>query len=288
MTNSKSYLIVLLALMTSIALSIWAENKQEQDIFAGLRRGERVTVTLKGNISYTGIIKSIINNKIEVDISYDDPVLKGTFSFRSWDIKSIMTRATLSRVERDRIAAEKDKKELERARELPPKISGNEEPTEPANPAEKKELNGDELLDLLNKFPQGEVWNSKTYQAIVDKNAFLRTPEETSFMENYQQWLKAIELKGKNSDMEFFKKYLPENGWGEEKYSELITRYIRLKVGLTAEEQEFVDKYEMWKKTMPVYEEEQKKIQEEEKKKSEPTPPPTIEEEQPAGSPSGE
>ena len=82
--------------------------------------------------------------------------------------------------------------------------------------------------------------------------------------------------------MEFFKKFLPEKGWGEEKYSELITRYIRLKVGLTTEEQEFVDKYEMWKKTRPIYEEDQKKIQEEKKQELELAPSSATEEGQAA------
>jgi len=290
MTKSKSLILVLSALITSVAFSIWAENKPDTEIFAGLRRGERITVVLKNSVSYTGIIKSIINDKIEVDISYDDLVLKGSFSFRARDIKSIIGRSALSKVEKDKIAAKKEKQELERQRQAPSSASEIEEP---ANPTEKKELKEDEILDLLNKFPQGDKWNGKTYEEIKSKNAFLRTPEETVFLDNYQDWLKAVELKGKQGDIEFFKKYLPENGWGEEKYSELITRYIRLKVGLTAEEQEFVDKYEIWKKTRPIYEEEQKKIQEqqkqeEEKKESEPAPELAPEEEQPPENPAGE
>jgi len=287
MTKSKALILVFLALITSVAFSIWAENKQDSDIFAGLRRGERVTIAIKNSLSYTGIIKSIIGDKIEIDISYDDPVLKGSFSFHSRDIKSILARSTFSRSEKDKIASEKEKKELERARELPPKTPDNKEPAEPVNPTEKKELSESEILDLLNKFPQGEKWNGKTYEAIKDKNAFLRTAEEISFMENYQDWLKAIELKGKQGDMEFFKRYLPENGWGAEKHTELITKYIRLKIGLTPEEQEFVDKYELWKKLKAEYEEEQKKIQEEQNKQpaqeEEPAP-----EEQPSEAPSGE
>jgi len=287
MTQSKALIIVFIALITGITFSIWAENKQDSDTFAGLRRGERVTINLKNNLLYTGIIKSVIGDSIEIDISYDDPVLKGSFSFHARDIKSILARSTFSKKEKDRIATEKERKESERARELPTKTSDNEDTAEPATPTEKTEFGQDELLDLLNRFPQGEKWNSKTYEAIKNKSAFLRTPEETAFMENYQGWLKAIEFKNENGDMEFFKKYLPEKGWGEDKYSELITRYIRLKVGLTTEEQEFVDKYEIWKKVRPIYEEEQKKIQEEKKqeeenKASEPTPPPAKEEEQPA------
>lgn len=269
MLKSKITSSILFVLITSIAFSVWAENKQDSDMFAGLRRGERVTVNLKSNLSYTGIIKSVIGDMIEIDISYDDLVLKGSFSFHARDIKSILARSTYSKAEKDRIESEKERKELERARELPPKTPDNDETSEPANPKEKKELNEAELLELLNKFPQGEKWNGTTYEAIKDKSAFLRAPEETSFLENYQNWLKAIELKGKNSDMEFFSKFLPEKGWGEEKYSELITRFIRLKVGLTTEEQEFVDKYEKWKKIRPIYEEEQKKKQEEEKMQQE-------------------
>ncbi|MEW6026160.1 MAG: hypothetical protein AB1599_02550 [Planctomycetota bacterium] len=286
MPKPRLFIAVFLALISSFAFSLRAEDKPNTDIIAGLKRGERVNIILKNNISYTGIIKSVISDRIEIDISYDDPVLKGSFSFRARDIKSIIARSTLSKAEKERIIAEKEKKDQERARELAPKTPAEDETAGPAGPAEKKELDDDELLGLLDKFPRGEKWNSKTYQSITGKDAFLRTPEEISFMENYQNWLKALELKEKNANLEFFKKYLPENGWGDEKYTELITKYIRLKVGLSAEEQEFVDKYETWKKTRIIYEAEQKKKQEEEKKKeeekkTEPAPQP-AEEEKPA------
>ena len=286
MEKLKIAIVVFIMLVAGITFSVWAEDKKDSDMLAELRRGERVTVTLKSNLVYTGIIKSIINNKIELDVSYDDPVLKGSFSFQARDIKSILARSTFSQIEKDRIAAEKEKNESERVRELPANNLVETKPSAPVETTEKKELSDEELLGLLKKFPQGEKWNGKTHETIKDKNAFLRTTEEDSFLENYQDWLKAIELNDKNGDIYFFKRFLPENGWGEDKYIELINRYANFKIGLNAEEQEFVDKYEICKKVRPIYEEEQKKIQEEkvkeeEAKSLEPQLPPATEEEQP-------
>lgn len=284
MFKSKKAITVFAALGFLLANLVWAGGDSEKDIFAGLNRGERVTVFLKNNISYTGIIKSIISDKIEMDISYDDPVLKGSFSFRRRDIKNIQARVNISRSERERIEARKEQIKPDKNPNSKPEF----EPAAPEAQPEKKELNEDEIIDLLNKFQPGELWSDKGYQDILDKNVFIRTDEENEFLENYQDWLKAIEMKKRQGDMDFFAKFLPEDGWGEEKHIELITRYIRLKIGLTAEEQEFVDKYEFWKKIRALYEEEQKNLQEIKPDEPETLTPPVLGENTPVEENSGD
>jgi hypothetical protein len=290
MVKLKILIPVFIALGVLALNFLWADEERGNDAFAGLSRGERVTVALKNNISYTGIIKSLIDDRIEIDISYDDPVLKGSFTFRLRDIKSILARANISSLEKERIASRKE--QIAPARN--PNSAGNTEEKEPDSLPEKKELDEDGMMNLLHKFPQGELWNDKAYRDIADNKAFLRTPEESEFMEHYQYWLKAIEMQKNQDDMGLFIRFLPKDGWGEEKHTELITKYIRLKIGLTAEEQEFVDNYELWKKTRLIYEEGQKKRQAEEEKASEPKAPPVQEEgapapeEQPSEAPAGE
>ncbi|MDI6732815.1 MAG: hypothetical protein QME51_01450 [Planctomycetota bacterium] len=237
---------------------------KSNDLFKGLRRGQRVIIVLNNNISYSGIIKSIIDNKIEIDVSYDDPILKGSFSFRTRNIKSIISLTSLNLEERKKMILAKESltdtaKEKHSSMTTKP-LDEEQEATDNAKTTSSDDESQKRLAqELLSKFPPGETWNQKTYQTILDKNEFLRTPEEKDFLKNYNQWLKATELKEKEDRFSFFQRYLPENGWGEEKYTDLITKFIRLKIGLTSEEQEFVDKFELWKKTRIEYEEEKKK-----------------------------
>ncbi len=239
-------------------------------MFKGLSRGQRITIVLRHKVSYTGIIKSIIQNKIEIDISYDEPLLKGSISFNTRDIATIISRTYLSEREKKEILAQKDQvlstiiKTPQNAFSgiMPEQNEPEEKPISPSADASLKSPDGEDtekLLELLNKFPPGAKWNQQYYQNIIDKNPILRTAEEISFLQAYKNWLKAQSLKDKQERFRFFERYLPEDGWGEEKYTELSTKYIRLKVGLSPEEQEFVDKFEVWKKTLSEYEEEQKK-----------------------------
>jgi hypothetical protein len=280
----KSFLFVVLPLILFYAIHSGADDKKETpSIFKGLNRGERITIILNNELAFTGIIKSIINNKIEIDISYDEPILKGSFSFNSKDIKSIKSRFSIGEPEKEKIISTKEKalSEQNQSRQLPVPNTDEINKEEPVTDTTQTKIDEEDentrkskLLDLLKQFPPGEIWNAKNYETISDKNAFLRTAEENDFLEQYNLWLQALELKEKIDRLDFFKRFLPENGWGDDKYQELITKYIRLKVGLTPEEQEFVVNFGVWKQARIEYEEEKKKQEEEQKKNdTEITPP---------------
>jgi len=266
-----NFILLLIIFLPTIFLSA-DEKNLNQNIFKGLQRGERITIILNNGLAFTGIIKSIINNKIEIDISYDEPILRGSFSFHSKDIKSIKSRFSVGEAEKEKILSKKERDLTEQTQLNPlPKTKTNEANNEePVTVTTQTKMDTDaekeKLLDLLNQFPPGKIWNTKNHEIISDKNDFLRTAEEKSFLEQYHLWLKAIELKEKIDRLDFFKRFLPENGWGEDKHQELLSKYVRLKVGLTSEEQEFVDKFEIWKKARIEYEEEKKKQEEEQKK----------------------
>jgi hypothetical protein len=277
----KSFLFVVLPLILFYAIHSGADDKKDTpSIFKGLNRGERITIILNNQLVFTGIIKSIINNKIEIDISYDEPILKGSFSFNSKDIKSIKSRFSISEELKEKIIADKEEALATQTQKKPlpqPDLNGEKPVTDTTQTKideEDENTRKSKLLDLLKQFPPGEIWNAKNYETISDKNAFLRTAEENNFLEQYNLWLQALELKEKMNRSDLFKRFLPENGWGDDKYQELITKYIRLKVGLTPEEQEFVVNFGIWKQARIEYEEEKKKQEEEQKKNdTEITPP---------------
>ena len=280
----KSFLFVVLPLILFYAIHSGADDKKDTpSIFKGLNRGERITIILNNQLVFTGIIKSIINNKIEIDISYDEPILKGSFSFDSKDIKSIKSRFSIGEAEKEKIISNKEKalSEQNQPKQLPVPNTDEINKEGPVTDTTQTKIDEEDentkkskLLDLLKQFPPGEIWNAKNYETISDKNAFLRTAEENNFLEQYNLWLQALELKEKIDRLDFFKRFLPENGWGDDKYQELITKYIRLKVGLTSEEQEFVANFGIWKQARIEYEEEKKKQEEEQKKNdTEITPP---------------
>ncbi|MFH0888715.1 MAG: hypothetical protein V1871_05840 [Planctomycetota bacterium] len=280
----KSIILSLTVLLSSVYL-LADDKNSNKDIFKGLQRGERITIILNDELAFTGIIKSIINNKIEIDISYDEPILRGSISFNSKDIKSIKSRFSISEAEKEKIISTKEKtlSEQNQSRQLPVPNTparldtrsggdeiNNEKPvtdtTQTKIDEEDENTKKSKLLDLLKQFPPGEIWNTKNCEIISAKNAFLRTAEENDFLEQYNLWLQALELKEKMDRSDLFQKFLPKNGWGDDKYQELITKYIRLKVGLTSEEQEFVVNFGVWKQARIEYEEEKKKQEEEQKK----------------------
>jgi hypothetical protein len=297
MIINKTYLNLglLLVIFLSPFSLLGDDKKLDQNIFKELQRGERVTIILNSGLSYTGIIKSIINNKIEIDISYDEPILRGSFSFHDKEIKSIQSRFSIGEALKEKIIEEKERTlpQLTQPKHSP--TTTTEQPNKGQNSSSTNQANtngnNDEsekaiLLDLLRQFPPGKTWNAKTYETLSAENEILRTDEEKRFLDQYDLWLQAIALKEKIDRLDFFKRYLPENGWGADKHEELITKFIRLKVGLTPEEQEFVDKYETWKRARVEYEEE-KKNQEENKKENntETNPSPSNPEENPPPTP---
>ena len=111
----KSYLkllaiYLLLILTTGIPLSRTATaHSTQEDIFSGLNVGSRVEITLRTNRSFKGEVKTIRPDRITLDISYDDPSLKGEISFSKGDIKHIILLTPMSQTEKDKTLTRKEK-----------------------------------------------------------------------------------------------------------------------------------------------------------------------------------
>lgn len=253
--------------------------KEQVDIFKGLKRGDRVKITLNNDNSFAGEIKVVLKTRIEIDVTYDDPALSGTIAFQKRDIKQIEVLSALEPDEKKSVVEEK--KKIIKSVISKSSSPGQEEPEPPIATISDEEKEERELLGLLDKFPPGAVWNKKRLDEIKDANPLSRTAEEKEFLEVYDKWLKAQELVARKNRRGLLTKFPPGPDWNEDKFKDLSTRFIRLGVSLNRDEQEFVDKYSDWLKARVELEEEERKKKEQEAKEKEsqqttpsPTPPP--------------
>lgn len=251
-----------------ISLITLAEEETKPDIFSDLKLNDRIEITLKNGKSFSGLVKTLTRAKITLDISYDDPDLKGTMTFDKKNIKDIKNLPRLDEAEKKRIISEKARRDeayLKALKKQPP--PGEEKPSEVTEPPTEKtneEKEEERLRALLKKFPPEAGWNEARKIDISEKMTLARRKEEQEFLEVYNDWVKALELKAKEDRRLLLEKFPQEKGWGEEKYLEISTRIARIHVGPSAEEQEFINKYEDWKRAV-----EEKKAEEEAKKKKE-------------------
>lgn len=254
--NTKSYLIFLIQCLLFVSVLCMAPSQAEEaDIFSGLKIGDRVEVTLKNDRAFRGEIKALIPDRITLDISYDDPSLKGTISFFREAIERIAILTPLTQAEkkreliRKRKELEKYRKETVKYKPVLPKVKKEETiPSIPEKSKGKKEQ--ERLLELLDRFPAEAGWNEERRTDILEKNPTFRTSKEEDFLKIYDDWTKAVELKTYLERRALLEKFPPEKKWGEEKYQELSTRFIRIGVVLNAEEKEFVDKFKDWQKAL--------------------------------------
>lgn len=279
MKNNSYYQLIFLWLLSYFLVGSLGTEKlglnlfaQEADLSKGLQPGDRVEVVLKNNQVFSGIIKAIKSDRITLDISYDDPVLKGIISFFWDDIKDIQQLRKLADDEKKQILSEKEqflkkyKKEIQLTQIPSPEKAPPQEPeVKPEKPEKSKEEKEQErLLALLAEFPLSK-WNQTKYNEIMQKIPIFRTAEEQKFLEIYNDWLKAVELNARLERQKLLEKFPPEKGWGEEKYRWLSRKFIVIGVALTAEEKEFVDRFKDWQKALEEKKEEEKKKEVEEK-----------------------
>lgn len=248
-----------------------------KDVFASVKRGDRVTVILNNEASFSGEVKIILKNKIEIDVSYDESSLSGTIAFNRRDIREIIIMPPMDDSAKKEIKEQKEAATQKYQSELPPKKTSGEAAEAAATSKDDEAL----LLSLLDKFPPGQVWNKQRYDEIKNTAPYLQTEEEKEFLGQYESWVQAQTFREKSDRRALLRKFPPENGWSEEKFKDLTNRFTRTGVALSGEEQEFVNKYPDWIKARAEQEEELKKKAEEEAKEPE-TEPASGESEPPA------
>lgn len=249
----------------------------QPDNFSIIKYGDHVEIILKNNNNFKGLVKLKIKNKIVLDISYDDPRLKGTITFYRSDIKKIDALVPLSDLQKRQSMTEK-KKQLKEYRkesrklqsELPDETTSKVK-TQPSDIPQVtiEELSEEEqqkkLLALLKKFPPSEGWGMQKINDIKKKMDLFRSAKEKEFIEVFNDWTKAVELQKKEERRKLLEKFSPDKGWGEQKYTEASTRFLRMGVGPSKEEQEFIDRYKDWQKALEEKKEEVKKEEKDKK-----------------------
>lgn len=263
--------LINILLLAGFVLPSLAEN--ENDIFCGLKRGMRVKIIVKNNNSFTGEIKNIVKDKIELNISFDSPLLIGTISFYKKEIKVIENLYSYDIAKKKEIIQKKGQDLATYINRIEPKEYDLLSLPEEKPQSEVAESEEEQLLKLLEQFPSDAGWNKKRLKEIQEKNPALRTEEEAEFLVNYDSWLQAQEIKKRAERKALLEKFPPEDGWNEEKHRKLVSKPIVLHIRLTVDEQEFVDRFSDWQQALEERTEEERKQEEEESQKI----PPTVE-----------
>ncbi|MFC1524935.1 hypothetical protein ACFL5I_00950 [Planctomycetota bacterium] len=263
-------ILINILLLVGFVLPSLAEN--ETDIFYGLKRGLRVKIIVKNDNSFIGEIKNIAKDKIELNISFDSPLLIGTVSFYKKEIKAIENLHSYDIAKKKEIIQKKGRDLATYINRVEPKeydlLSLPKEKTQP----EVTESEEEQLLKLLEQFPPDKDWDETRRKEIQNKNSALRTEEENEFLTQYDLWGQAQEIKARQDRKALLEKFLPEDGWNEEKHRKLVSKPIVLHIRLTADEQEFVNRFSDWQQALEERAEEERKQKEEESQK---TPPAT-------------
>jgi hypothetical protein len=267
-----------LCLAAFLAAQAFAEDA---DLFANIKINDHIRITPKTGTPVSGIVKAINKEKITLDVSYDEPDFDGNISVYKNNIRKIEDLGSLTDAEKEQVETEK-KERLEKTwREsepaAPPKELAAKESVTPASQEESdKEKEREKLMVILKKFNPDDGWNTEKKADILKKIEVLRGADEREFLKIYDDWLKALELKAMLDRRTLVEKFPPDK-WNKQRYDEITSRFTRMHVGPSREEQEFVDKYKEWEKGVEenkIEEEEAKKKEEEEEseKKTETTP----------------
>lgn len=240
-------------LFASVALAaLLCLPASAEDVYKGLKRGDKIVITMKDGGKFRGVVKSVVGNTLRVEVTYDRSDVTGSVDFDREEIKSIDPQGSMSKEEMDRI-----QKEHEAAIKAEQNKATHEKPTEDGE--KPKELTKEEKqAALLAKFPPG-AWTVKRQGEIVAKNEYDRTDEEREFLNVFADWQAAVVVQEKKDRAPLLDKFPPAAGWSEEKYNSLKTQFIRTGVQLTDVEHEFVDKFSDWKQAV----EDKKKADEE-------------------------
>ncbi|MBI2921295.1 MAG: hypothetical protein HYY18_09460, partial [Planctomycetes bacterium] len=218
----------------------------DEDVFEGLKRGDRVLITMVEGGSFKGVVKSLVGDNLRIDVTGDSSAASGSVVFERRDVRKVVVLGTLTPEEMDR-TGETGKEEGEETGTKPENGGEGEKPKEEEPTEEEK------AAALLAKFPSPD-WSAKRKAEIEAKAEFERSEEEREFLVRYGDWANAMEGLAKLARLELLKKFPPKDGWGEPRYRKLKDRFIVMGIPLAEDEQEFVDRFEDWKKGLAEYE----------------------------------
>ncbi|MDQ7779972.1 MAG: hypothetical protein RDV41_09710 [Planctomycetota bacterium] len=224
--------------------AVAASKQDSPEGYDALRPGkqQRVEIVLKNNSTFKGEVAAVSKTKVTLNLSFEKLDVQGYMGFERREIKRIVFLEALTREEKSRIEAGR--------MDLGGGAGSGEGPaagTKEATKEDTKETAEKRKQYLLDKFP-ASTWTADTKAEIAAKPASSRTQEEQEFLDCYDEIVKAREDTGKQSRADLLKKFPPDQGWGEEKYQELLKKELWITgVQRTTEEDDFVVNYEDWK-----------------------------------------
>lgn len=199
-----------------IAAALLLQDKPETGVFDNLPLGKHVLVTLKNTNTFAGIVSQVTGPKdkpathLTLDISYDFPGIDGWITFKSMNVKSVTILPDLT-------------DEAARAR-LEEKIKAVED----RKKSEAERLDAEKEKEDRDKAAAEAAAKEEAMKTPVTPDAVKKESEDLT--------------KG----MELYKKYPPEQGWGEKKFFEITLKAQNDKSSLTPDEKEFFGTYMYW------------------------------------------
>jgi hypothetical protein len=187
--------------------------------FEGVRKGDRVRLTLKSKQPFSGVVRSVSRDLLTLDLRWEKDGVEGTMGFTPELIRKVDVLGALDdrellqrRTDRERRLkeAEDDLKRVAKEREaarLADEAARAEGAGETAAPkpaagpsTELSPKDMEKAMALLKEYPPTAGWGTapdKTLDWLRIKFATIGavpTPTEQRFMDNYDLWLKAREM----------------------------------------------------------------------------------------------
>jgi hypothetical protein len=202
------------------------------DPFEGLKRLDRVTVTDRDGDTVRGIVRSILKGRLALQIEGREG-LTGSLVFE---------RKSVRKIEKTGTASEEELKAASEPPRPPPEGFVEPEPREP-----KAVPVAPAPWPVLDAFPP-DAWSVARRDEIAAKDTYLRSAEEREFLARFGEWTSAIERREKAAQAALLQKFPPGEKWNESACHRLRFTLAILGRELTAEEREFVENFEAWKR----------------------------------------
>ncbi len=204
--------------------------------FAGLQRGDEVEVVLEAGPGLRGVVRSVLDGRLRLELTGDDGRLTGSVTLEGTQVHAVRKTGV---ADLDALDAEARR----RAAERPPP------PVEAADPGPPPQVAPPEDAGeaLLRRFPPSD-WSDARREAILARDPWLRTEEESVFLDVWETWHAALGRREREARADLVRRYPPEAGWGRERRETLAHTTAVIGRSLTAAEREFVDRFEDWER----------------------------------------
>jgi hypothetical protein len=263
---------------------------QPQDDLLRFQNKDLVEIVLKNGRAFKGVITESNPDHITLDLSADNPKLRGTVTLDRVNIKSErkikrFDEKTIAKLREERDKAlqalaqaeaerksriEKEEKERRKIKDTADNEKRKEKDKGDLQSEQEKLKQLNEGYKLLEKFDP-DIWGPK-YSELLTK--FIRTgaalsDEEKEFLDNYETWKLARDHRNEsnrklNDGLGLLKEF-PSDEWGEAKYNE-IEKKLSEGAPLSEQERKFYKNYDLWKIGKEHMDAQEKKSQEEPKK----------------------